>query len=819
MRPILLGLIHQPYGVEHPYQQELYERFPRQPIEDEPVLLGAATWPAESAEQVWVMWFEDGSPLEREVQGEWVKDQAEQSCWKITLPAFRRGQTIHYRIYAADSEQTIHSETFSFTTAGWVPVGEILSYHLLPSRVDLVCNGEEPGFYTDINITVRHGNIVSTRLKARYEGGEQAPAGEQQQVKGYDFEPITLASEDKERLILTTHTLKIIIYRRPYRLEIYTRDGAPVAKEAEPPAWLLGEKVGRLQLRQRFNSPEDEGFFGFGERFNSLNQRGNKLDVSVYDEYENRGLRTYLPIPFFLSSQGYGFHIKTKRRVQFDLSASLPGRWSFEAELGPEYVLEYDVIAGALPRQIIAAYTDLTGKPKLPPSWVFGPWMSSNEWNSQARVMQEVETSLKHGIQVSVVVIEAWSDEISFYIWNDAQYRPERSDDPFRYKDFSFPVEGRWPDPKGMIDELHRLGIRVILWQIPVLKRIEEPHPQQQADEAYMIEQGYCVSESDGSPYRIRPMWFRNSLLLDFTNPKAVAWWMSKREYLLDELGVDGFKTDGGEHIWGRDLLFHNGLRSDELGNQYPNLYVGAYHKFASEKRSDDAVTFSRAGFTGAQAYPCHWAGDEASTWQAYRASLLAGLNLGISGIPFWGWDLAGFSGEIPSAELYLRSAGMATFCPILQYHSEYNHHRLPCRDRTPWNIAERMASPKVIEVYQKFVQLRMKLLPYIEAEARWCVETGEPLMRPLFLDWPEDQQAWQITEQYCFGRSLLVAPVLYPETQERSLYLPAGKWQDFWDGTIHGGGAWITRATPLDIIPVYRRLDLPGPILSTLNG
>ncbi len=257
-------------------------------------------------------------------------------------------------------------------------------------------------------------------------------------------------------------------------------------------------------------------------------------------------------------------------------------------------------------------------------------------------------------------------------------------------------------------------------------------------------------------------------------------------------------------------MVFANGMHGDEGLNLYPNLYVGAYHRFASQKRHGDALTFSRAGFTGAQAFPCHWAGDENSTWEAFRASLLAGLSAGLSGIPFWGWDIAGFSGEIPSAELYLRAAGMATFCPVMQYHSEYNEHRRPLRDRTPWNIAERTGRPEVIDIYRKYTHLRMRLLPYITAEARHCAETGEPLMRPLFLDWPDDPQAWQVADQYSFGRALMVAPVLQPGAAERRLYLPAGQWIDFWDGTPVTGGQWLTVPAPLDRIQVFRRLDRP---------
>jgi alpha-glucosidase (family GH31 glycosyl hydrolase) len=179
-----------------------------------------------------------------------------------------------------------------------------------------------------------------------------------------------------------------------------------------------------------------------------------------------------------------------------------------------------------------------------------------------------------------------------------------------------------------------------------------------------------------------------------------------------------------------------------------------------------------------------------------------------MSGVLFWGWDIAGFSEELPSAELYLRSTAMATFCPIMQYHSEYTPAGAPSKDRTPWNIQAHTGDERVIAVYRWFAHLRMQLLPYIRTEAAHCAATGEPLMRPLLLDNPDDPIAWQMTDQYCFGRDLLVAPVIEPGATQRKLYLPRGEWRDLWDGSISAGGQWIVVEAPLNRIPVFVRAD-----------
>jgi len=804
----LQGLLHAPDGLGHPYEQEPTERFPRDPIVGQPISLGAATWPAGAAESVWATWRREDSTGEEVARGRCTEecDDENRSLWSVELPPLDRRERVVYKLHARQGDQEISTGEYSFVAAEWCRAGRAHLARVGPDYMALACESDEPSLRFYLSISFAAPSVLRLHL---------ASADPDLPQKLEPHAPFELVENTDQRVVLRSDEVECRISLRPLQLEVRRLDGTLLIREADPMEWLVGESGQRLRMRQTFRSPSDEGFYGFGERYNALNQRGNTLDVRVFDQYTDQGKRTYLPVPFFISSQGYGHYLATSHHVDYDLAASAPDTWSFSAEVGPDAALDCYLICETSPRTIIARFSDLVGKPALPPLWVFGPWMSGNEWNSQTVVMEQVRKTTEHRIPATVLVIEAWSDESTFYIWNDAQYEPKPPHEAFSYQDFTFPPDGRWPDPKAMVDELHRRGIRVVLWQIPVMKRLQEPHVQHDTDEAYMIEQGYCVREADGRPYRTRPFWFHDGLVLDFTNPEAVRWWLSKRRYLLDELGVDGFKTDGGEHIWGPDLRFADGRRGDELWNLYPNLYVGAYHDFVRQRRRGDGVTFSRAGFAGAQAYPCHWAGDQKSTWEAFHSTLLAGLNAGLSGIPFWGWDLAGFSGEIPSAELYLRATAMAVFCPIMQYHSDYNEHRVPCRDRTPWNIAERTGEPRVIEIYRRLARLRLSLQPYIETEAAHCSATGAPLMRALFLDWPEDPLAWQIADQYCFGRALLVAPVVEPGLAERRLYLPAGEWEDFWDATHLTGGQWISRSVPLDIIPVYRRLDAPWPGLA----
>jgi alpha-glucosidase (family GH31 glycosyl hydrolase) len=572
----------------------------------------------------------------------------------------------------------------------------------------------------------------------------------------------------------------------------------------ESVAWLTdGTRAYAARFALRLDA--GERVVGFGERFNGLDQRGKLVDVAVFDQYKGQGARTYLPMPFaHVVGGGFGFHLDTGRRVRFDVGRSEPDKILVEVDLqpgvaGPSLMLH--LLRGD-PAEVLDAFLDRAGRPAEPlPDWIYRLWMSGNEWNTQARIMAEVERSEQEGIPVGAVVIEAWSDEETFVAFNGAQYEPHTDGSPHRLADFSFPDGGPWPDPKGMVDELHARDVKVLLWQIPLVKA---HRGQARHDRETMVARGYCVRLDDGRPYRNRGWWFPGALMPDFTNPDARRWWIEKRRYLVEDVGVDGFKTDGGEHAWGTDLVYADGSDGGETNNRYPVLYAQAYHELAS-------VTFSRAGFTGSQAVPCHWAGDEDSTWEAFRASICAGLTAGACGVFFWSWDLAGFSGEVPSAELFLRSAAAAALCPIMQYHSEYNHHRTPSRDRTPWNVAERTGDERVLPLFRRFVQLRERLVPYLSEQGARSLETGKPLMRALFFDVHGDERIWEFPEQYFLGDDIVVAPVTDPGLSSRSLYVPPGAWVDPWTKEVLDGPAVVERAAPLERIPVLVASDRAG--------
>lgn len=577
--------------------------------------------------------------------------------------------------------------------------------------------------------------------------------------------------------------------------------------------------AGRVR-RVRFSLPlaESEHVTGLGERFDALDHRGRALDSAVFEQYKNQGAerKTYLPMPFahVVGESGWGFHLRTSRRSWFDFGAEQPGRILVEAETDADddgaAVLDASFYDGS-PTAVLDAFLAEAGRPEELPDWVFRLWASGNEWNTQAEVMRQVDLHREHEIPVGSVVIEAWSDESTFTVFRDAQYEVNETGGPLRLNDFTFPADGAWPDPKGMVDELHERNVRLHLWQIPLIKMRPHPAGQAAADARAAVREAVLIREEapDGSlrPYHNRGWWFPLGLMPDLTDERSARWWTEKRRYLVEEIGIDGFKTDGGEHAWGRDLVYRNGMRGDEGNNLFPVHYARAYGDLL-RSAGKAPVTFSRAGFTGSQAHGAFWAGDENSSWDAFRWSMYAGLSAASSGMLYWGWDFGGFSGEIPDGELYLRAAAASVFVPIMQYHSEFNHHRTPSHDRTPWNIAERNADDRVIPVFKRLIEVRERLVPYLAEQARHTIATSAPLMRPLYFDHPHDENVWAHPLQWMLGDDLLVVPVLEAGATDWPVYLPNGAWVDAWTGEAVDGGRLISRSVPLDEIPVYCRAE-----------
>ena len=568
-------------------------------------------------------------------------------------------------------------------------------------------------------------------------------------------------------------------------------------------------------LRARFALPlaAGEHVGGFGERFDALDQRGRSLDAVVFEQYKGQAAtgRTYLPMPFAHvvggPDGGWGFFVRTTARTWYDVGRTHPGRLVVEVEVERATPVVELVVRRGSPYQVLGAFLDDCGRASELPDWVFRLWASDNEWNSQAVVLRELDRHRAEDIDVGVVVLEAWSDESTFAMFGGSQVGPPVDGRPRALSDVTFPPDGRWPDPVALVREIHARDARVVLWQIPLMKTRPPATGQLADDIATARERGYLVREADGRPYRNRGPWFPQAVMPDLRDAEVARWWTERLRYLVAEVGIDGFKTDGGEHAWGRDLRYRDGARGLTANNEFPVAYPRAYADLLrSEGRAP--VTFSRAGFAGSQATGIVWAGDEDSTWEAMRASLTAGLTAAACGIVYWSWDLAGFSGPVPDAELYLRAAAVSAFVPVMQYHAEYNFHRRPLRARTPWNVAETYGDPTVVPAFREIVRLRQRLIPYLVQQARTACLLDRPLMRPLFFSHAADPEIWSHPWQFTLGDDLLVSPVTEPGARRWPTYLPTGGWVDAWTGEPHAGGATTVTDAPLGRVPVFVAAD-----------
>lgn len=632
-----------------------------------------------------------------------------------------------------------------------------------------------------------------------------------------NFEEVTYWLENDRDEHTDSHSICALVWTPDTTGFLKKKTGSEIDVQLSDIAILKDSSGLIFRVRASLPLSVNDHVVGFGERFHSVDQRGEFVDALVYEEYKGQGHRTYLPAPFaMIIGSNFGFYVNTSTPSRYDVGVSQADRIIIEVDIAPNQSECEIKIYGGDYSSILKQYLSEFESPKTPPNWIYTLWGSSNEWNTQARVEAEIASSLTHGIDLGVVVIEAWSDESTFTVFRDAQFSPNDGSTGLCATEITYPLDGAWPDPKKMIDDLHAKDMKLILWQIPVIKDQGEPGSQLRAIWNHAVEKNLVIKDGLGEAYKVPGFWFRNGLLPDLTDSNVRKWWGDLHRYLITDMGVDGFKTDGGEHAWAADLQYLDGGLGITKNNLFPVAYAQTFHELITSTKKE-GITFSRAGFAGSSTYPTFWAGDEDSTWDAYRASIRAGITASASGIFFWGWDIGGFSGELPTTDLYLRGSAMATFCPIMQFHSEFNHHRQPSNDRTPWNIAEQNEDPEVISIFRGFASIRKRLIPYLSSQGKLAIKTGRPLMAGLFFDYFDDPEIWKTPYQYMLGTSLLIAPVIEPNSTSQKIYLPEGAWVELWSNKEFSGKQWIQVQTPLNEIPVFIKAEDSKEITSLL--
>ena len=484
-----------------------------------------------------------------------------------------------------------------------------------------------------------------------------------------------------------------------------------------------------------FTLSPGEKIFGCGESFTKLDKRGQKVVLWTDDANGVQNPGMYKPIPFFMSSNGYGMFMHTSTPITCDFGVAFNG---VNTMMIGDDQLDLFVFLGS-PKEILNEYTNLTGKSPMPPLWSFGLWMSRITYSSEKQVRDVSAQLIDHKIPCDVIHLDVG--------WFETDWRT----------DYKFSTT-RFSDPAKMISDLKKVGHRISLWQLPYFVPKNRLFPE-------IMNKGLFVKDGNGnSPYQ--------DAILDFSNPETVTWYQNQIDTLL-KMGVSAIKVDFGEaappYGW-----YHSGKTGFYEHNLYPLRYNKAVADI-TQKVTGDHIIWARSAWAGSQRYPVHWGGDAENTSNAMLASLRGGLSFGLSGFSFWSHDIGGFVLKTPE-ELYRR------WTPFGFLTSHTRTHGAPPKE--PWEY-----SPSFLAEFRLSDEMKYKLMPYVYAQARECSEKGLPMVRALFVEYPRDPGAWQVEDEYLFGSDILVAPFFQDSVYARDVYLPGGNWINFQSREVYHSG------------------------------
>ncbi len=592
--------------------------------------------------------------------------------------------------------------------------------------------------------------------------------------KGPDFElNVTDASilniEDLEdKFILTSGGLTLEVTKNPFSL-VYKRDGeiltkgndlACVKEDWHGYYYDLDGDTKNTYMTQSLGLSVGELVYGLGERFTAFTKNGQNVEIWNEDGGTNTQI-SYKNIPFYITNKGYGVLVNHPEKVSFEVGSELVTKVGFSVE-GNE--LDYFVINGPSMKDVLMRYTDLTGKPSLPPTWTFGLWLSTSFTTNydEKTVMSFVDGMLDRDIPLRVFHFDCyWMKEFhwSSFIWDDRVF----------------------PDPEGMLKRIKAKGLNICVW---INSYIGQESPLFKEG----MEKGYLVKRPNGDVWQW-DMWQAGMGLVDFTNPAAFKWFQDKLEVLLD-MGVDCFKTDFGERI-PTDVVYYDGSDPKKMHNYYTYLYNKCVYELLQRKRGkDDACLFARSATVGGQKFPVHWGGDCWSDYESMEESLRGGLSLLMSGFGYWSHDIGGFEAT-STPDVYKRWCAFGLLSSHSRLHGSSSY-------RVPWAYDE-----EAVGVVRTFTKLKAKLMPYLYKTAIQASTLGIPTMRSMVLEFIEDKNVHTLDKQYMLGDNLLVAPI-FNDKCIGEFYLPEGTWTNFFTNEVKSGGKWYKETVGYEEIPLY---------------
>ncbi|MCB0746102.1 MAG: alpha-xylosidase [Ignavibacteriae bacterium] len=554
----------------------------------------------------------------------------------------------------------------------------------------------------------------------------------------------------------------IIIIEHPWEVQIFDLSGKlltkTITKEDDsktftpvmPFSFVRRSSDYSTSMAAAFSLLPNEGIYGCGESFTEFNKRGQKVVLWTDDANGVQNESMYKPIPFFISSRGYGVFMHTSTPITCDFGKYYNG--SSTLMIGDD---EADIfIFLGEPKDILNEYTNLTGKPEMPPLWSFGFWMSRITYFSEKEGRDVTKKLRENKIPTDVIHFDTG--------WFETDWRC----------DYQF-SKSRFDDATKMISDFKKDGFQTCLWQLPYFVPKNTLFPE-------IIEKDLYVKDRKGNlPYE--------DAVLDFSNPETVKWYQNKIGNLLDQ-GIGAIKVDFGEAA-PPDGIYHSG----RTGFYEHNLYPLRYNKTVADitkQKNGQTIIWARSTWAGSQRYPLHWGGDAANTNTAMAATLRGGLSIGLSGFSFWSHDIGGFVSKKPE-ELYRR------WTPFGMLTSHTRSHGAPPTE--PWEYGE-----DFMKAFRLADNMRYELIPYIYAQAKDCTERGLPMLRALFIEYPEDPGSWLIDDQYLFGSDMLVAP-LFEDVKERNVYLPPGEWIDYQTNKVYSSGWHKIEVEKIPIIVLVR--------------
>lgn len=571
-----------------------------------------------------------------------------------------------------------------------------------------------------------------------------------------------------------------------------------------PRVELILRAPGADKTSAAFGAGPDEHFFGMGERYASVDHRG----LSLYSWAEEAGLgrgeaatrardnpfpngpsMTYFPVPFFISTAGYAVHLQNDERSEVHFASERPDAWRMAVSADE---LRATIYVTADPRRALDLFTEDTGRPIVPAPWVFGPRRRVSP-GAEVGGVPEWKLLRRRGVPTTGI-----DDAVHFL--------PHRSE------------IGREALLEAWVDELHANGFKVMAYYNPF---VSADLDAARADYEEGVANGYFVRDRTGQPGHavLLSGELQAVASVDLTNPAATAWYHGILRRAL-RLGYDGWMHDFGEYI-GRDWVFSDGRTGARLHNPYPVLSARAAREVLQAELPDDHLFFVRAGFTGTQAVvPAVWGGDPEATFdptQGLPASLRGGVNLALSGVPYWGSDISGFkcfTDDPRDKEVYLRWAQLGAVSPIMH---DQNACVAVSGRREKWTL---FSDDETVEVYARMARLHTRLLPYFLVLAREASASGLPLLRHPALTHPGEPRAWAVESAFFLGPALYAAPVVARHERVKEVWLPPGRYVDLEDYSVYSGGD-VAIPAPLDKLPLLlvegQLLPLLDPSIETL--